>query len=32
MKGFATMGEAQKELNSLLTQNPGSGVWIHVNP
>ncbi len=32
MKGFATMGEAQKELNSLLTKNPGSGVWIHVNP
>ena len=31
MKGFATMGEAQKELNSLLTKNPGSGVWIHVN-
>jgi nucleoid DNA-binding protein len=32
MKGFATMGEAQKELNSLLSQNPSSGVWIHVNP
>lgn len=31
MKGFATMGEAQKELNSLLSKNPGSGVWIHVN-
>ena len=31
MKGFANMEEAQKELNSLLTQNPGSGVWIHVN-
>ena len=32
MKGFATMGDAQKELNSLLSQNPSSGVWIHVNP
>lgn len=31
MKGFATMGEAQKELNSLLSKSPGSGVWIHVN-
>ena len=31
MKGFATMEEAQKELNSLLAKNPGSGVWIHVN-
>jgi nucleoid DNA-binding protein len=31
MKGFANMGDAQKELNSLLTKNPGSGVWIHVN-
>jgi nucleoid DNA-binding protein len=31
MKGFSTMEEAQKELNSLLTKNPGSGVWIHVN-
>jgi len=31
MKGFATMGEAQKELNSLLSKNPGSGVWIHIN-
>jgi len=32
MEGFATMGEAQKELNSLLSKNPASGVWIHVNP
>ena len=32
MKGFATMAEAQKELNSLLSKNPESGVWIHVNP
>jgi len=32
MKGFGTMGEAQKELNSLLSKNPSSGVWIHVNP
>ena len=32
MKGFATMAEAQKELNSLLSRNPSSGVWIHVNP
>jgi cell division septation protein DedD len=31
MKGFSNMGDAQKELNSLLTKNPGSGVWIHVN-
>jgi nucleoid DNA-binding protein len=31
MMGFATMGEAQKELNSFLAQNPQSGVWIHVN-
>ena len=32
MKGFGTMGEAQKELNFLLSKNPSSGVWIHVNP
>ena len=32
MKGFSTMDEAQKELNSLLSKNPASGVWIHVNP
>ena len=32
MEGFATLGEAQKELNSLLSKNPASGVWIHVNP
>lgn len=31
MIGFATMEEAQKELNSMLHQNPKSGVWIHVN-
>ena len=31
MKGFATMDEAQKELNSMLYKNPQSGVWIHVN-
>jgi len=31
MKGFASMPEAQKELNTLLTQHPQSGVWIHVN-
>lgn len=31
MIGFATMEEAQKELNSMLTQNPASGVWIHVS-
>lgn len=31
MKGFASMKEAQTELNSLLSKNPGSGVWIHVN-
>jgi len=32
MKGFPTIAEAQKELNSLLSKNPESGVWIHVNP
>ncbi len=31
MKGFASMDEAQKELNSLLSKNPGCGVWIHAN-
>lgn len=31
MKGFSTMDEAQKELNSLLHQNPQSGVWISAN-
>jgi nucleoid DNA-binding protein len=31
MEGFATIDEAQKELNSLLSKNPASGVWIHVN-
>ena len=31
MKGFATMDEAQHELNSIKFQNPESGVWIHVN-
>jgi nucleoid DNA-binding protein len=31
MKGFASMNEAQKELNSLLSKNPGCGVWIHAN-
>ncbi|HZL10177.1 MAG TPA: SPOR domain-containing protein [Prolixibacteraceae bacterium] len=31
MKGFATMEEAQKELNSFLYKNPRSGVWIHVS-
>jgi nucleoid DNA-binding protein len=31
MEGFATMDEAQKELNTLLHQNPQSGVWIHVS-
>ena len=31
MKGFSTMEEAQKELNTMLTQNPQSGVWIHIN-
>jgi nucleoid DNA-binding protein len=28
MKGFASQQEAQKELNTLLSQNPQSGVWI----
>ena len=31
MEGFATIDEAQKELNSLLSKNPAYGVWIHVN-
>ena len=31
MKGFSTMEEAQKEVNSMRYQNPQSGVWIHVN-
>lgn len=31
MKGFATIEEAQKELNSLLYKNPQSGVWISAN-
>ncbi len=31
MKGFATMEEAQKELNAMLSKNPRCGVWIHVN-
>ncbi len=31
MKGFASMEEAQKELNEMRNQNPESGVWIHVN-
>jgi nucleoid DNA-binding protein len=31
MKGFPTMEEAQKELNTLLHQNPQSGVWISAN-
>lgn len=30
MKGFTTLEDAQKELNSLLYQNPKSGVWIAV--
>lgn len=28
MKGFVTIEDAQKELNTLLYQNPQSGVWI----
>ena len=31
LKGFASMAEAQKELNAMRYQNPQSGVWIHVN-
>jgi len=31
IKGFSSMAEAQKELNSMLYENPKSGVWIHVN-
>lgn len=31
MEGFATMEEAQKELNSLLYKHPQSGVWIHTS-
>ena len=31
MKGFSSMEEAQKELNSMRNQNPQSGVWIHAS-
>lgn len=31
MKGFTSMEDAQKELNSLLYHNPQSGVWISAN-
>ncbi|MDP3914282.1 MAG: SPOR domain-containing protein [Bacteroidota bacterium] len=31
MKGFVTIEDAQKELNTLLYQNPQSGVWISAN-
>jgi len=31
MKGFATMEDAQKELNTIKYHNPQSGIWIHVN-
>jgi nucleoid DNA-binding protein len=31
IKGFSTKGDAQKELNILLSQNPQSGVWISAN-
>ena len=31
MKGYSTIDEAQKELNSMLYKSPQSGVWIHVN-
>lgn len=31
MKGFSSMEDAQKELNSMRNQNPQSGVWIHIN-
>ncbi len=31
MKGFSSMEEAQKELNSMRSQNPQSGVWIHAS-
>ncbi len=31
MKGFSTMEEAQKELNTIRYQNPQSGVWIAAN-
>jgi nucleoid DNA-binding protein len=31
MKGFVTIEDAQKELNTLLYQNPQSGVWICAN-
>ena len=31
IKGYSSIGEAQKELNLLLHQNPQSGVWIAAN-
>ena len=31
IEGFSTIGEAQKELNLLLNDNPQSGVWIAKN-
>jgi len=31
IEGFSTIGEAQKELNILLNENPQSGVWIAEN-
>ena len=31
IEGFSSIGEAQKELNLLLNQNPQSGVWIAEN-
>jgi nucleoid DNA-binding protein len=31
MKGFTSIAEAQKELNTILYQSPQSGVWIHTN-
>lgn len=31
MKGYSTMEEAQKELNSMRYKSPESDVWIHIN-
>jgi len=31
MKGYSTMEEAQKELNSLRYKSPQSDVWISIN-
>lgn len=31
MKGFSDLNDAQNELNEMLSKNPKSGYWIHIN-